>query len=328
MPIPLFAEEPPHPFVPLAFRIAVARSGGPGRPTGRRHGALPPGYRPKACPEDKPLTAASTMAGWATSGRRLFLSAVVLAVGLSYGGNAMAQSPPVVVLSERVAADGRFAAFTAEAARRFGIPAGWIEAIIAAESADDPHALSPKGAMGLMQLMPATWAAMRDRLDLGDDPFDPRANILAGTAYLGDLHARYGSPGFLAAYNAGPARYEDHLATDRPLPTETRAYLAVLTPMIEGLHVGGPVTLAAGRSWSAAPLFVLRTASAEPMPSSVHRPDSLSAMLPQADGLFVVLPLRTASHDRRRIPSLPGENRRKTCAPAGMPSPHNRTKAR
>ncbi|TNC96119.1 MAG: lytic transglycosylase [Stygiobacter sp.] len=284
--IPLFAEEPPHPFVPLAFRTAVARSGGPGRPTGRRHGALPPGYRPKACPEDKPLTAASTMAGWATSRRRVFLGAVVLAVGLSYGGSAMAQSPPVVVPSEHIAANGPFAAFTAEAARRFGVPAIWIETVIAAESAGDPHALSPKGAMGLMQLMPATWAAMRDRLDLGDDPFDPRANILAGTAYLGDLHTRYGSPGFLAAYNAGPARYEDHLATGRPLLPETRIYLTVLAPMIEGQHAGGAVTLAAGRSWSASPLFVVRTASADPIPSSVHRPDSLSAMLPQADWLF------------------------------------------
>lgn len=235
------------------------------------------------------------MAGWATSGRRVILSAVVLAVGLSSGGSAMAQSPPVVVPSERIAANEPFAAFTAEAARRFGIPAAWIEAIITAESAGDPHALSPEGAMGLMQLMPATWAAMRERLDLGDDPFDPRANILAGTAYLSDLHARYGSPGFLAPYNAGPARYEDHLATGRPLPTETQAYLAVLAPMIEGQHLGGATALTAGRSWIAAPLFVVRTAYADPMPSSVHRPDNLSAMLPQADGLFA----RHAPSDRK-----------------------------
>lgn len=273
MAIPLFAEEPSHPSVPLAFRTAVARSGGPGRPTGRRHGALP-------------WTAVSTMAGWATSGRRVFLSAVVLAVVLSSGGSAAAQSTPILVLSGHASAISPFAAPVAEASQRFGIPAAWIEAIVTAESAGDPHALSPKGAMGLMQLMPATWAAIRDRLDLGDDPFDPRANILAGTAYLGDLHDRYGSPGFLAAYNAGPARYEDHLATGRPLPTETRAYLAVLAPMIEGQHAGDAAALSAGRSWSAAPLFVLRIAGADPMPSSVHHPDSLSAMLPQADGLF------------------------------------------
>ena len=46
---------------------------------------------------------------------------------------------------------------------------------------------------------------------------------------------RYGAPGFLAAYNAGPARYEEHLATGRPLPIETQDYVAMLTPMIFGL---------------------------------------------------------------------------------------------
>lgn len=282
MAIPLFAEEPSHPSVPLAFRIAVVRNGGPGRPAGRRHGALP-------------WTAASTMAGWATSGRRVFLSAVVLAVVLSFGGSATAQSTPILAPSGHASAISSFAALVMEASQRFAIPAIWIEAIITAESTGDPHALSPKGAMGLMQLMPATWAAMRDRLDLGDDPFDPRANILAGTAYLGDLHARYGSPGFLAAYNAGPVRYEEHLATGRPLPPETRVYLTVLAPMIEGQQAGGAVTLIARRSWSAAPLFVVRTASADPLPSPVYRPDSLSAMLPQADGLFA----RRAPSDRK-----------------------------
>ena len=280
--IPLFAEEPSHPSVPLAFRTAVARSGGPGRPTGRRHGALP-------------WTAASTMADWARVGRRAFLTAILLTVMLSSGGNAVAQSAPIAVPSDHASAINPLAAFVAEASQRFGIPTAWIETVIAAESVGDPHALSPKGALGLMQLMPATWESMRDRLDLGDDPFDPRANILAGTAYLGDLHDRYGSPGFLAAYNAGPARYEDHLATGRPLPTETQAYLTVLAPMIEGQHAGGAVTLIARRSWSASPLFVVRTASADPMPSSVPRPDNLSAMLPQADGLFT----RRAPSDRK-----------------------------
>lgn len=46
------------------------------------------------------------------------------------------------------------------------------------------------------------------------------------------MHDRYGSPGFLAAYNAGPARYDEHLATGRPLPVETQDYVQMLTPMI------------------------------------------------------------------------------------------------
>jgi hypothetical protein len=78
--------------------------------------------------------------------------------------------------------------------------------------------------------MPGTWDYLRARWSLGRDPFDPRDNIMAGTAYLRELHHRYGSPGFLAAYNAGPARYEAYLA-GRPLPAETRAYVATLAPL-------------------------------------------------------------------------------------------------
>lgn len=64
-----------------------------------------------------------------------------------------------------------------------------------------------------MQLMPGTWKEVRRTLNLGADPFDPHDNIVAGAAYLRWLHDRYGDTGFLAAYNAGPGRYDDHLAT-------------------------------------------------------------------------------------------------------------------
>lgn len=114
------------------------------------------------------------------------------------------------------------------AATRFGLPVALIEAVIEAESAGQSRAVSTAGAMGLMQLMPATWAELRARLRLGPDPFDPADNILAGTAYLRQLHDRYGAPGFLAAYNAGPGRYEASLA-GRPLPLETRLYVARLS---------------------------------------------------------------------------------------------------
>lgn len=111
-----------------------------------------------------------------------------------------------------------------KAATRFGLSADLIAAVIAAESAGDPKAVSSAGAMGLMQLMPGTWGELRARLDLGQDPFDPHDNITAGAAYLRQLLDRYGAPGFLAAYNAGPRRYEQSLA-GRPLPAETRAYV-------------------------------------------------------------------------------------------------------
>ena len=87
---------------------------------------------------------------------------------------------------------------------------------------------SRAGAMGLMQLMPGTWADMRVALGLGADPHDPRDNIFAGTCYLRRLYDRFGYPGLFAAYNAGPARYADHLATGKPLPGETQSYLATV----------------------------------------------------------------------------------------------------
>lgn len=136
--------------------------------------------------------------------------------------------------AEAVASDGGpHAGFVAEAAMRFAIPQTWIWAVMRTESAFEVRAVSSAGAIGLMQVMPKTYAELRMRYGLGADPFDPRDNILAGAAYLREMHDRYGSPGFLAAYNAGPARYEAYLA-GRALPAETRAYVAALAPQLGG----------------------------------------------------------------------------------------------
>lgn len=116
----------------------------------------------------------------------------------------------------------------AQASQRFGIPESWIRSVIKSESGGDVQAISPKGAMGLMQLMPDTWEEMRHAHDLGPDPFDPQANILAGTAYLKAMYDRFGYPAMFAAYNAGPGRYADFLNTGKPLPGETRAYVSGL----------------------------------------------------------------------------------------------------
>jgi hypothetical protein len=117
-----------------------------------------------------------------------------------------------------------------DAAVRFDIPAAWIDAVMRAESAGCTHMkghpmVSSAGAMGLMQLMPATWQEFRKRLQLGDDPHDPRDNILAGAAYLRDLHDAYGEPGLFAAYHAGPARFKDYLLDGRSLPHATVDYV-------------------------------------------------------------------------------------------------------
>ena len=122
----------------------------------------------------------------------------------------------------------RWQSSIAEAAQRYDIPESWIRAVMQAESGGDPHAVSPKGAMGLMQIMPGTWGELRGQLGLGTDPFDPHDNILAGTAFLRAMRDRYGYPGLFAAYNAGPARYDQHLKTGTPLPAETQHYIAAL----------------------------------------------------------------------------------------------------
>ena len=152
-------------------------------------------------------------------------------------------------------------AYIADAAQRFAIPERWIRAVMRAESANDPRAVSSAGAMGLMQIMPQTWDELRARYALGEDPFQPRDNILAGSAYMREMYDRFGAPGFLAAYNAGPERYAEHLAIGRPLPRETRAYVAALAPVVTGAPTVPPqserTTIVV--DWRAAPLFVARS---------------------------------------------------------------------
>lgn len=205
----------------------------------------------------------------------LLLSGVILGVALAVP--AAAQPRPVQAPITRDAIAG----FIAEASRRYGIPEDWIRAVLRAESAGDLHAVSSAGAMGLMQIMPATWTDLRARHGLGRDPFDPRDNILAGTAYLREMLDRYGSiDAMLAAYNAGPGRYDDHLATGRPLPAETRNYVAILSPLLGG-DAATVIPVAAPPpppDWRDAPLFVGRfngdraTPISSPEPTSDDRP--------------------------------------------------------
>ncbi|MAB15276.1 lytic transglycosylase domain-containing protein [Parvibaculum sp.] len=177
------------------------------------------------------------------------------------------------------------AAHIAEAAQRFGIPEHWIVAVMRAESAGNTRAVSRAGAQGLMQVMPATWDHLRARYRLGSDPFDPRDNILAGTAYLREMYDRYGTiPAMLAAYNAGPDRYDEYLATGRPLPAETRAYVDLLAPALGATvpSAGAPAAPSPPPDWREAPLFVPRPVERRTV---AHRatdkhPDGTSASVP------------------------------------------------
>jgi hypothetical protein len=136
-----------------------------------------------------------------------------------------------------------------EAAARFQVPGHWVRAVMHQESGGEQQATSPVGAMGLMQVMPATYEGLRVRYQLGADPYDPHNNILAGTAYIREMYDRYGAPGFLAAYNAGPDRVDSYLAGRGPLPDETVNYLAAIAPNL-GSEVprSGPFAVYASRS--------------------------------------------------------------------------------
>jgi soluble lytic murein transglycosylase-like protein len=220
---------------------------------------------------------------------------------------ASAQNAPI----ERETASHPYAVHVADAARRFGIPEAWIWAVMRIESNGDARAVSTAGAMGLMQIMPATWATLRARYRLGSDPFNAHDNIMAGTAYLREMHDRYGDvTAMLAAYNAGPGRYDEHLSRGRPLPGETVAYLAKLAPITGGAD---DTQLAAAPApdpfaWRRAALFAVRSAAPSTVPPDTanHAADvqaerpltesagvAMAAITPLSAGLFVPVSRRS-----------------------------------
>lgn len=134
----------------------------------------------------------------------------------------------------------RWDSIIAEASRRFHVPKAWIRAVIARESGgrtmlgEGKPIVSSAGAVGLMQVLPETYDEMAVENGLGANPFDARDNIMAGTAYLGWLHQKYGYPAMFAAYNAGPGKLEDHLERGVNLPAETRAYIGGIAKTLHG----------------------------------------------------------------------------------------------
>lgn len=123
------------------------------------------------------------------------------------------------------------------ASRQTGVPAGILEAVMHQESGGNKEAVSPAGAIGLMQLMPGTAAGLRV------DPHDPHQNILGGARYLRAMYDKFGNwESAIAAYNAGPgalapsrqnpnyqiwqAPYNDGYAETRNYVKSIRDYLA------------------------------------------------------------------------------------------------------
>lgn len=216
--------------------------------------------------------------------------ALLAALNLNSAPPAFGQDAGVEVQSQRI----DIAPLVAEAAQRFGLPEDWIYAVMRTESAGRIKAVSSAGAMGLMQLMPGTWARQRTRFGLGSDPFNPRDNIMAGTSYLREMYDSYGASGFLAAYNAGPGRYEDWRDRGRPLPAETRNYVAKISSLLQSGSAPNVVMNAApvqpARSnWTQSGLFAMR---ADVVPDSPYADVDKASRVPplasprQPDGLF------------------------------------------
>lgn len=200
---------------------------------------------------------------WPRSLRLAFAALTLLAGTPTFAQNPAVPAPRQVV---------DIAAHVAEASQRFGIPEHWIYAVIRTESVGRIGAVSSAGAMGLMQLMPGTWARQRARFGLGSDPFDPRDNIMAGTSYLREMYDRYGGYGMLAAYNAGPGRYEQARDRGRPLPAETRAYVARIAPTLQSNRTVTVVTSASPiepvrLAWTQSGLFAAQSSTAEAEPT-------------------------------------------------------------
>ena len=135
--------------------------------------------------------------------------------------------------------------------QRSGLGVDVIMRVMRAESGGDARAVSPKGAIGCMQIMPPTWADLTARYALGTDPFDARLNMIGGALYLAELTRRFGPAGAYAAYNAGPGRYIRYAAGGALLPAETIAYVARMR--------GEPLpdlSVPARVHWQAASLFL------------------------------------------------------------------------
>jgi D-alanyl-D-alanine carboxypeptidase len=158
--------------------------------------------------------------------------------------------------------DDPWGPYVREAAAHYQIPERWIREVMRQESGGHEYGrdgypiTSGAGAMGLMQVMPRTYDTLRQQYGLGPDPYDPHDNILAGAAYIRDMYAIYGSPGFLAAYNAGPDRLATYLAGSGTLPDETVNYLASVAPRLgNDVPMTGPLAVYGGQNVASAQTY-------------------------------------------------------------------------
>jgi len=137
-------------------------------------------------------------------------------------GRVPRQGSPLPVLVEKTAFDP----IIEDASTKHGVDARLVKALIQVESGFQSRARSPKGAMGLMQLMPAT----ARQYSVGRNPYDPARNIQAGTKFLRTLLDKFELPLALAAYNAGEAAVRRFGGI--PPYAETQAYVTKILALV------------------------------------------------------------------------------------------------
>src|SRR5271165_6506906 len=194
-----------------------------------------------------------------------------------------------------------------EAAARFHLPEQWIRAVMRQESGGHQYLngepiTSSAGAAGLMQVMPATYDTLASRYGLGSDPYDPHDNIMAGTAYIREMYERYGSPGFLAAYQAGRGG----------LPVETVNYMAAISPRLGPAEAGASSAPVQYASAAPEPAF-------EPIPPSYVEPvpDDRPAVVQTAAQVIAPVAARPVASPPVASPPLPPQ--RSSAGPIPLP---------
>jgi hypothetical protein len=204
---------------------------------------------------------------------------------------------PVAELSTGTSAMiARWTPFIKEASQRFGIAEDWIKAVMRMESgghtrlADGTPIISKAGAMGLMQLTPETWRDMQREYGLGQNPYDPHDNVIAGAAYLRTLYQQFGFPKMFAAYNAGPQTEAEHSAGLRELPDETRNYVRGIAHILGSKAPDAEVVRGTIERSTPVPA-VLRGAVPESTTVSFTRPDGAQVDIDAATVTSVRVPI-------------------------------------
>jgi soluble lytic murein transglycosylase-like protein len=180
-----------------------------------------------------PSLAHAQLYSWRDASGRLIISdspknPAARTYAVAYVGNAFGVARPQTA-ARRIS---EYDDLIVEHASRHALQPDFVRAVIQAESGFNPRARSPKGAMGLMQLMPQTAA------EYGVvNAYDPAENIRAGVAYLKSLMTRYGNDVSLAlaAYNAGPGAVDKYGRAVPPYK-ETRAYVAEIRKNTDATH--------------------------------------------------------------------------------------------